>query len=63
MFHVWETSVERSVESKNDVFVLQGRLNELMSQIRMQNHTLSARADIPCQMDPAFQQEVKQVRK
>ncbi|XP_064637552.1 nucleoporin p54-like [Lineus longissimus] len=37
-----------------------GRLNELMSQIRMQNQTLSARADIPCQMDPAFQQEVKQ---
>ncbi|XP_061189372.1 nucleoporin p54-like [Saccostrea echinata] len=40
-----------------------GRLNELMSQIRMQNHLAATRADVSYQMDPSLQQEIKQLLK
>ncbi|CAG2252553.1 NUP54 [Mytilus edulis] len=40
-----------------------GRLNELMSQIRMQNHLAGNRADFSYQMDPSLQQEIKQLLK
>lgn len=41
---------------------MKGRLNELMSQIRMQNHlSSSSRSEINYQMDSSLQQEIKQV--
>lgn len=40
-----------------------GRLNELMSQIRMQNHLAGTRADVSYQMDPSLQQEIKHLLK
>ena len=42
-------------------YIFQGRLNELMSQIRMQNHLSSSRSDINYQMDTNVQSEIKQV--
>lgn len=42
-------------------YLCQGRLNELMSQIRMQNHLAGTRADVSYQMDPSLQQEIKHV--
>ena len=45
-----------------DVFFFQGRLNELMSQMRMQNQLSALRQDATYQMDDNVQREVKQVR-
>ena len=44
-----------------NVCLLQGRLNELMSQIRMQNHLAGTRNDVSYQMDPSLQEEIKHV--
>ena len=41
--------------------VFKGRLNELMSQMRMQNQLSALRQDATYQMDTSVQQEVKQV--
>ena len=43
------------------MYLLQGRLNELMSQIRMQNHLAGTRNDVSYQMDPSLQEEIKHV--
>lgn len=40
-----------------------GRLNELMSQIRMQNHLASSRLDVNYQIDPTMLQELKTLLK
>lgn len=40
-----------------------GRLNELMSQIRMQNHLTSSRSDVNYQMEPSVQTEIKTLLK
>ncbi|XP_078325734.1 nuclear pore complex protein Nup54-like isoform X2 [Crassostrea virginica] len=40
-----------------------GRLNELMSQIRMQNHLAGTRNDVSYQMDPSLQEEIKHLLK
>ncbi|XP_071087037.1 nuclear pore complex protein Nup54-like isoform X1 [Haliotis cracherodii] len=40
-----------------------GRLNELMSQIRMQNHVSSQRQEVSFQMDTELQSEIKQLLK
>jgi len=45
------------------VVCVQGRLNELMSQIRMQNHLAASRADSNYQMDSTSLQEIKMVHK
>lgn len=51
----------KSIRSKCIVSI-QGRLNELMSQMRMQNQLGSAsRPEAGCQIDPAVQQELKKV--
>ena len=41
--------------------LLQGRLNELMSQLRMQNQSGAARLEAGYQMDPNVQLELQQV--
>ena len=41
---------------------LQGRLNELMSQLRMQTQVPGARADQHCALDPMLLDEIRQVR-
>ena len=40
---------------------LQGRLNELMSQLRMQTQVPGARADQLCALDPILLDEIRQV--
>ncbi|KAK3099683.1 hypothetical protein FSP39_007976 [Pinctada imbricata] len=40
-----------------------GRLNELMSQIRMQNQLSGSRSDVSYQLDAGLQQEIKQLLK
>ena len=40
---------------------VQGRLNELMSQLRMQNHMGGLRSESSYQMDESVQQEIRQV--
>ncbi|KAK3576887.1 hypothetical protein CHS0354_012945 [Potamilus streckersoni] len=40
-----------------------GRLNELMSQIRMQNHLSATKPDVNYQMEPSLQLEIKQILK
>lgn len=42
-------------------FLLQGRLNELMSQLRMQTQVPGARADQQCALDPMLTAEIRQV--
>ena len=42
--------------------VLQGRLNELMSQLRMRTQVPGARADQQCALDPMLLDEIRQVR-
>ena len=42
-------------------FLIQGRLNELMSQLRMQNQLSLSRSDAGYQMDTSVQHEIKQV--
>lgn len=43
-------------------FFLQGRLNELMSQIRMQNHFGAVRSEERYSVDADLLREIKQVR-
>ena len=65
----YNTPVQCTVDAgkHNDVIVrmfrlIQGRLNELMSQLRMHNQQLSgARPDSTYQIDPLLQGEIKQV--
>lgn len=40
-----------------------GRLNELLSQIRMQNHLTSSRADTNYQMEPLMEEEIRELLK
>lgn len=42
--------------------LFQGRLNELMSQMRMQNQLAATRQDATYQMDSAVQLEIRQVK-
>ena len=66
----YNTPVQCTVDAgkHNDVIVrmfrlIQGRLNELMSQLRMHNQQLSgARPDSTYQIDPLLQGEIKQVK-
>jgi len=44
------------------VACLQGRLNELMSQLRMQNQLGQGRPDVGYQMNTSAQQEIREVR-
>ena len=46
-----------------ELCIFQGRLNELMSQIRMQNHLAASGTDVNYQMDPTMLHEVKTVSK
>ncbi|XP_056011625.1 nuclear pore complex protein Nup54-like [Ostrea edulis] len=55
--------LEKTQLELNHPTQFKGRLNELMSQIRMQNHLAGTRADISYQMDPGLQQEIKQLLK
>jgi hypothetical protein len=51
-----------NVETRIKYYFFQGRLNELMSQMRMQNQLGStARPEAGYQIDPAVQQEIKKV--
>ena len=43
------------------ILVPQGRLNELMSQLRMQTQVPGARADQQCMLDPMLLDEIRQV--
>ncbi len=69
----WQWTTPRSLTTSSDsdshsaglmmdVFFFQGRLNELMSQMRMQNQLSALRQDATYQMDDNVQREVKQVR-
>ncbi|CAE1242890.1 NUP54 [Acanthosepion pharaonis] len=40
-----------------------GRLNELLSQIRMQNHMTASRADTNYQMEPLMEEEIRELLK
>ena len=42
-------------------FVFQGRLNELMSQLRMQTQVPAAKADSRFSLDPILLDEIRQV--
>ncbi|XP_033743990.1 nuclear pore complex protein Nup54-like isoform X2 [Pecten maximus] len=55
--------LEKSQAELNHPTQFKGRLNELMSQIRMQNHLASTRTDISYQIDPTLQDEIKQLLK
>lgn len=55
--------LEKTQAELNHPTQFKGRLNELMSQIRMQNHLAGNRADFSYQMDPSLQQEIKQLLK
>ena len=41
--------------------LFKGRLNELMSQLRMQTQVPGARADQQCMLDPMLLDEIRQV--
>ncbi|XP_060083541.1 nuclear pore complex protein Nup54-like [Ylistrum balloti] len=55
--------LEKSQAELNHPTQFKGRLNELMSQIRMQNHLAATRTDVSYQIDPALQDEIKQLLK
>lgn len=55
--------LEKSQAELNHPTQFKGRLNELMSQIRMQNHLAATRTDVSYQIDPTLQDEIKQLLK
>lgn len=53
-----------SIASCDNLIIIlysQGRLNELMSQLRMQTQVPGARADQQCVLDPMLMDEMRQV--